>query len=126
VAVLKAIGCTGVEKLPPFGSRIFLSPARTDDFAHRFTGDLGYEAWIDIARARLVGRLVRQGRDPRHPADGTHASKSAYRAGFLQAHVDSCPRTRPSSSIGRARRSSSISGGWSISTSRISTAVAPC
>ncbi|HET9474809.1 MAG TPA: hypothetical protein VFO82_13005, partial [Steroidobacteraceae bacterium] len=51
-AVLKAIGCTGVEKLKPFdigywpfaGGELMVS--RTG-----FTGDLGYELWIDPSRA---------------------------------------------------------------------------
>ncbi|HZF14807.1 MAG TPA: aminomethyltransferase family protein [Steroidobacteraceae bacterium] len=93
-AVLKAIGCTGVEKLPPFGIAYFpfaggeLMISRTG-----FTGDLGYEAWIDPSRAlALWDVLFDKGEIHGIRPMGTHALEVArIEAGFLQAHVDFLP-----------------------------------
>lgn len=93
-AVLKAIGCTGVEKLAPFGIAYFpfaggeLMISRTG-----FTGDLGYEAWIDNSRAlALWDALFEKGQIHGIRPMGTHALEVArIEAGFLQAHVDFLP-----------------------------------
>jgi aminomethyltransferase len=93
-AVLKAMGCAGVEKLPPFGIAYFpfagseLMVSRTG-----FTGDLGYELWIDPDHAldlwdALFDRGALYGVRPM----GTHALEVArIEAGFIQAHVDFLP-----------------------------------
>jgi aminomethyltransferase len=93
-AVLKAIGCTGVETLPPFGIAYFpfaggeLMVSRTG-----FTGDLGYELWIEPDRAlALWDALFEKGEDRGIRPMGTHALDVArIEAGFLQAHVDFLP-----------------------------------
>jgi aminomethyltransferase len=93
-AVLKAIGCTGVEKLPPFGIAYFpfaggeLMVSRTG-----FTGDLGYELWIDPDRAlALWDALFDKGAIHGIRPMGTHALEVArIEAGFIQAHVDFLP-----------------------------------
>lgn len=93
-AVLKAIGCLGVEKLAPFGIAYFpfaggeLMVSRTG-----FTGDLGYELWIDPSRAlALWDALFEQGEIYGIRPMGTHALDIArIEAGFLQAHVDFLP-----------------------------------
>jgi glycine cleavage system T protein (aminomethyltransferase) len=93
-AVLKRIGCSGVERLAPFaiawfafaGSELMVS--RTG-----FTGDLGYELWIEPARAvELWDALFEAGADHGIRPMGTHALEVArIEAGFLQAHVDFLP-----------------------------------
>lgn len=93
-AVLKEIGCAGVEKLPPFGIAYFpfaggeLMVSRTG-----FTGDLGYELWIDPDRAlALWDTLFEKGENRGIRPMGTHALDVArIEAGFLQAHVDFLP-----------------------------------
>jgi len=93
-SVLKAIGCAGVETLPPFGLAYFqfdgteLMVSRTG-----FTGDLGYELWIDPERAlALWDALFERGDNYGIRPMGTHALEVArIEAGFLQAHVDFLP-----------------------------------
>lgn len=93
-AVLKAIGCSGVERLAPFGIAYFpcaggeLMVSRTG-----FTGDLGYELWIDPSRAlALWDALFEKGAHHGIRPMGTHALEMArIEAGFIQAHVDFLP-----------------------------------
>jgi len=93
-AVLKAIGCQGVEKLAPFSIGYFpfagseLMVSRTG-----FTGDLGYELWIEPARALdLWDALFEKGALHGIRPMGTHALEVArIEAGFMQAHVDFLP-----------------------------------
>ena len=92
--MLKAIGCTGVENLKPFdiaywpfaGGELMVS--RTG-----FTGDLGYELWIDTDRALpLWDALFDKGANHGIRPMGTHALEIArIEAGFMQAHVDFLP-----------------------------------
>ena len=93
-AVLKKMGLAGVEKLTPFGIGYFpfaggeLMVSRTG-----FTGDLGYELWIEPARAlALWDALFAAGADHGIRPMGTHALEVArIEAGFLQAGVDFLP-----------------------------------
>lgn len=93
-AVLKKLGLAGIETLTPFGIRSYpfegaeLVVSRTG-----FTGDLGYELWIDPAHAvRLWDRLFAAGRDYGIRAIGTLALEmSRIEAGFIQAGVDFLP-----------------------------------
>jgi aminomethyltransferase len=93
-SVLKAIGCAGVEKLPPFGLTWFQF-AGTELMISRtgFTGDLGYELWIDPEHAlALWDALFEKGENYGIRPMGTHALEVArIEAGFLQAHVDFLP-----------------------------------
>ena len=96
-AVLKRLGLSGIETLTPFGMRSFpfegseLLVSRTG-----FTGDLGYELWIDPEFAvRLWDRLFAAGADLGIRAIGTHALEmSRIEAGFIQAGVDFLPADR--------------------------------
>ena len=93
-AVLKAIGCGGVENLKPFdigywpfaGGELMVS--RTG-----FTGDLGYELWTDNSRAiPLWDALFDKGAIHGIRPMGTNALEiSRIEAGFMQAHVDFMP-----------------------------------
>jgi aminomethyltransferase len=97
-AVLKAVGCTGVENLKPFDIGYYklggafgaseLMVSRTG-----FTGDLGYELWIENAHAlTLWDALFDKGELYGIRPMGTHALEIArIEAGFLQAHVDFLP-----------------------------------
>jgi aminomethyltransferase len=93
-AVLKAIGCTGAEKMKPFDIAYFpfaggeLMISRTG-----FTGDLGYELWIDPSRAlALWDALFDKGANHGIRPMGTHALEVArIEAGFIQAQVDFLP-----------------------------------
>jgi aminomethyltransferase len=93
-AVLKAIGCEGVERLAPFGIAFFPF-AGTELMVSRtgFTGDLGYELWIDPGHAlALWDALFEKGENRGIRPMGTRALEVArIEAGFIQAHVDFLP-----------------------------------
>jgi aminomethyltransferase len=92
--VLKAIGCNGVQNLKPFDIGYYpfaggeLMVSRTG-----FTGDLGYELWIDPPRAlALWDALFEAGKIHGIRPMGTHALEVArIEAGFIQAQVDFHP-----------------------------------
>ncbi len=57
-AVLKALGLDGVENLEPYATTRFDLDGRALDVSRTgFTGDLGYELWIDPAAAEPIGRM---------------------------------------------------------------------
>lgn len=93
-SVLKNLSLDGIENLKPFGLMHFefdgaeLMVSRTG-----FTGDLGYELWIENSRAeRLWDALFEAGRLHGIRAIGTLALDLArIEAGFLTAGVDFLP-----------------------------------
>ena len=95
--VLKALGLEGIETLAPFEHRTFMLPDRggaagTPLMASRtgFTGDLGYELWVDPAEAeRLWDGLMEAGRVRTIRPVGSRALNIArIEAGFLLPNVD--------------------------------------
>jgi len=96
-AVLKKLGLSGIETLTPFGMRSYpyagteLTVSRTG-----YTGDLGYELWIDPEHAlQLWDGLFAAGHDHGIRAIGTLALEmSRVEAGFVQAGVDFLPADR--------------------------------
>ena len=96
-AVLKKIGLAGIETLTPFGMRTYpyagteLTVSRTG-----YTGDLGYELWIDPEHAlQLWDGLFAAGHAHGIRAIGTMALEmSRIEAGFIQAGVDFLPADR--------------------------------
>jgi aminomethyltransferase len=97
-AVLKAIGCTGVENLKPFdiGYFQFSGPSGGGEVMVSrtgFTGDLGYELWVDNSRAiPLWDALFDKGAIHGIRPMGTNALEiSRIEAGFIQAQVDFMP-----------------------------------
>jgi len=90
-AVLRTAGLAGVEKLKPFDIGRFslgahaLTVSRTG-----FTGDLGYELWMEPAAAEEVwDALMIAGRTRGIRAIGSQALNIArIEAGFLSPHVD--------------------------------------
>jgi aminomethyltransferase len=93
-AVLKAMGLPGVETLTPFGLAHFdfggaeLMVSRTG-----FTGDLGYELWVDPAQAEpLWDRLFEAGELLGIRALGSRAlDLLRIEAGFILAGIDFLP-----------------------------------
>jgi glycine cleavage system T protein (aminomethyltransferase) len=99
-AVLRKAGVAGVERLKPFELGSFLLPAtggaplmvsRTG-----FTGDLGYELWMEPADAeRVWDALMEAGRTGGLRAVGSRALNIArIEAGFLLPNVDFVPGER--------------------------------
>jgi aminomethyltransferase len=100
-AVLRQFGLAGIETLTPFGIRYYepggafggaeLMVSRTG-----FTGDLGYELWIDPAHAELLwDRLFEAGANHGIRPMGTLALEiTRIEAGFLQAGSDFLPSDR--------------------------------
>jgi aminomethyltransferase len=92
--VLKTLGLNGLEGLKPFGLMNFdfdgadLMVSRTG-----FTGDLGYELWIQPDRAELLwDALFEAGKLHGIRAMGTHALELArIEAGYLAAYEDFLP-----------------------------------
>ncbi len=90
-AVLKAAGLAGIDKLKPFDIGYFdvggvpVTVSRTG-----FTGDLGYEVWIDPSSAVAVwDALMLAGRSRGIRAIGSQALNMArIEAGFISPHVD--------------------------------------
>jgi aminomethyltransferase len=90
-AVLKALGLQGVERLKPFEIGYFalgsqpLTVSRTG-----FTGDLGYELWMEPEAAETIwDALMEAGRSRGIRAIGSQALNSArIEAGFLLPNVD--------------------------------------
>jgi aminomethyltransferase len=90
-AVLRTAGLTGVERLRPFDVGHFslgsspLTVSRTG-----FTGDLGYELWMDPSAAEEVwDALMVAGRSRGIRAIGSQALNIArLEAGFLSPHLD--------------------------------------
>ena len=90
-AVLKAAGLQGVEKLKPFDIGNFQLAALPVMVSRTgFTGDLGYELWMDPAAAEAVwDALMLAGRSRGVRAIGSQALNIArIEAGFISPHVD--------------------------------------
>jgi aminomethyltransferase len=115
-AVLKALGLQGVEKLRPFEIGYFtlgdhpLTVSRTG-----FTGDLGYEVWMEPGAAEAVwDALMEAGRSRGIRAIGSQALNVArIEAGFLLPNVDfvSAERTLR---VGRDRSPLELGLGWLV------------
>ena len=93
-SILKTMGLNGIEGLKPFGLMNFdfdgadLMVSRTG-----FTGDLGYELWIQPDKAELLwDSLFEAGKLHGIRAMGTHALELArIEAGYLAAYEDFLP-----------------------------------
>jgi len=90
-AVLKAAGLAGIELLKPFDIGYFsLGAAPVSVSRTGFTGDLGYEIWMDPAAAEPVwDALMSAGRSRGIRAIGSQALNIArIEAGFILPNVD--------------------------------------
>lgn len=116
-SVLRAAGCAGIETLSPFGMRelvaegVPLTLSRTG-----FTGDLGYELWLDPAEAPdMLRRLLARGADWGIRPIGSQALNMVrIEAGFIMPNsefvsAESTIRT------GRARTPFELGLDWLVS-----------
>lgn len=115
-AVLNRMGLTGIENLKPFNltryafDSVDLMVSRTG-----FTGDLGYELWIDPDHAEtLWDRLMAAGQDFNIRPIGSDALGIArIEAGFIQAGVDFMPAQQVVR-LGRSRSPFELGLGWLV------------
>jgi aminomethyltransferase len=115
-AVLKALGLQGVEQLKPFEIGYFtlgvhpLTVSRTG-----FTGDLGYELWMEPESAETVwDALMTAGRSRGIRAIGSQALNTArIEAGFLLPNVDFVSAEH-TIRIGRDRSPLELGLGWLV------------
>lgn len=115
-STLKRMGLAGVENLKPFDLTTFdfdgteLMVSRTG-----FTGDLGYELWIEPDHAeQLWDRLFEAGEDFNIMPMGADALGIArIEAGFIQAGVDFVPAEQ-GIRLGRSRSPYEIGLGWLV------------
>jgi len=116
-AILKAMGFEGIESLKPFGIRTFafdgviLMVSRTG-----FTGDLGYELWIEPDKAEsLWDKLFAAGKNfGIKPIGGAALELARIEAGFLQAGTDFVP-AEETVRMGRSRSPFELGLGWLVS-----------
>ncbi len=90
-AVLKALGLQGIERLKPFEIGYFALGGRPLTVSRTgFTGDLGYELWMEPEAAESIwDALMAAGRSRGIRAIGSQALNSArIEAGFLLPNVD--------------------------------------
>ena len=90
-AVLKALGLEGVENLAPYAmTRFDLEGHGLDVSRTGFTGDLGYELWIEPAAAeRLWDRLMEAGRlHGIRPMGSAALEMARIEAGFIAANIE--------------------------------------
>jgi aminomethyltransferase len=120
--VLKAVGLEGIETLAPFEHRTFMladgtAAAATAVMVSRtgFTGDLGYELWVDAADAeRLWDALMEAGRVRTIRPVGSRALNIArLEAGFLLPNVDFVSSARTLRN-GTARSPLELGLGWCV------------
>ncbi len=115
-SVLKALGLGEIETLRPFGIREYSFDKKTLTVSRTgFTGDLGYELWIDPAKAeKLWDQLFDCGSDFGIRAIGGAALELArIEAGFLQAGVDFVPAEQAIRK-GRTRSPFELGLGWLV------------
>lgn len=115
-SVLKNLGLDGLEKLTFFGLTNF-SFEGTDLMVSRtgYTGDLGYELWLDPAKAEaLWDALFEAGKDHGIMAIGTRALDQArIEAGYLAAYTDFLPSLE-TVRTGRSRSPFELGLGWLV------------
>jgi aminomethyltransferase len=115
-AVLKDFGMTGIESLKPFEIRHFVV-AGTPLMCSRtgFTGDLGYELWMQLDHAESVwDGLIAAGRSRGIRPIGSKALNVArIEAGFIMPNVDFVSAER-TIHTGRARSPLELGLGWLV------------
>lgn len=115
-SILKAMGLAGIENLKPFELANFnfdenqLMVSRTG-----FTGDLGYELWIEPDSANVLwDRLFESGRNYGIKPIGTDALEMVrIEAGYLQAGVDFFP-AEEAVRLGRSRSPFELGLDWLV------------
>ena len=115
-AVLKHLGLAGIDRLRPFeigcfqAAGVALTVSRTG-----FTGDLGYELWVDPQQANLLwDALMAAGRSRGIRPIGSRALNMArIEAGFLSPKVD-FTSAESSVRIGTSRSPLELGLGWLV------------
>lgn len=116
-SILDALGLSDISSLKPFGIRGYSFEQHTLTVSRTgFTGDLGYELWIDPQHAELLwDRLFSAGKDFGIRAIGGAALELArIEAGFLQAGVDFVP-AEEAVRTGRTRSPFELGLDWLVS-----------
>ncbi|MGI9263313.1 MAG: aminomethyltransferase family protein [Gammaproteobacteria bacterium] len=119
-SVLRKMGLDGIELLKPFGLNYYrfegaeLMVSRTG-----YTGDLGYELWIEPSRAEMLwDKLFESGQDFNiSPMGGDALEMARIEAGFILAGVDFLPAheaVRPD----RTRSPFELGLGWLVDLSK--------
>jgi aminomethyltransferase len=115
-SILKNLGLDGLENLKFFGLMNFEFEG-TDLMVSRtgYTGDLGYELWIEPAKAEaLWDALFEAGKDHGIMAIGTSALEQArVEAGYLAAYEDFLPALE-TVRTGRSRSPFELGLGWLV------------
>ena len=116
-SVLRAMGLAGVEALAPFEFKHFVFGAGTRALVSRtgFTGDLGYELWVDPPEAeRLWDGLMDAGRVRTIRPVGSRALNIArLEAGFLMPNIDFVSSAHTLRN-GTARSALELALGWLV------------
>jgi len=116
-AVFKALGFAGIELLKPFGmARFKFSGSQVMVSRTGFTGDLGYEVWVEPSLAESFwDALFDAGKLYGIRAVGSSAlDMLRIEAGFLQAGVDFIPADE-TIRTGRSRSPFELGLGWMVS-----------
>jgi aminomethyltransferase len=127
-AVLREMGLAGIENLTPFGMEWFNFEGR-DLMVSRtgFTGDLGYELWVDPDDAELLwDRLFEAGELRGIRAMGSDALELLrIEAGFILAGADFLPAMEAVRAT-HTRSPFELGLGWLVSFDMSSTGARPC
>ena len=115
-SILKAMGFSGIENLKSFGLTTFpfqggqVMVSRTG-----FTGDLGYELWVEPHQAEALWDLLfSAGRNYAiKPIGGDALEMVRIEAGFLQAGTDFVP-AESAVRLGRSRSPFELGMGWLV------------
>ncbi len=116
-SILRALGLAGIETLAPFAFRPFAFGAGSRILVSRtgFTGDLGYELWVDPSHAeRLWDALMEAGHGfPIRPVGSRALNIARLEAGFLMPNVDFVPSAHTLHE-GTARSALELGLGWMV------------
>ncbi len=115
-SILKAMGITGLDELKVFGlMHVDFEGAELMVSRTGFTGDLGYELWIEPEKAEaLWDALFEAGKLYGIRPIGVHALEMArVEAGYLAAFVDFLP-AKPTVRTGRTRSPFELGLGWLV------------
>lgn len=115
-SVLAAMGLHQIADLKPFGvMQVDFAGGELTVSRTGFTGDLGYELWVEPARAELLwDTLFAAGQPFGVRAIGTHALNLArIEAGYLQAGVDFLPANQ-TVRTGRSRSPLELGLNWLV------------
>ncbi len=115
-SVLKTLGLAGVERLRPFELGTFAAPGFELTVSRTgFTGDLGYELWVDPRDATRLWDALSAIPRPRgvRPIGSKALNLARIEAGFLAPHVDFFPAEH-ALRVGRTRSPLELGLEWLV------------